>query len=75
MSALPTQVGGVPIRANPSVACGDSSPFRRALIAPTMPPLKGEVPVKRAVGFVRCMAAARIGTAERQKVVPGHCPV
>ena len=49
---------------NPSVSFGDSSPFRGALrwsddaspergamIAPCRPPLKGEVPVKQAVGF------------------------
>ena len=49
---------------NPSVACGDSSPFRGAMGAPgrlpfqgrcgrtDMPPLKGEVPAKRAEGFI-----------------------
>ena len=36
----------------PSVAFGDSSPFRRALIAPAVPPLKGEVPATQAVGFI-----------------------
>ena len=36
---------------NPSVVFGDSSPFRRAYSDASMPPLKGEVPAARAVGF------------------------
>ena len=37
---------------NPSVAFSGSSPFKGALIAPTVPPLKGEVPAAQAVGFI-----------------------
>ena len=46
-SARPAEGGS----GNPSVAFGDSSPFRRAYNDASMPPLKGEVPAARAVGF------------------------
>ena len=48
----PAVSGRRPSRPNPSVAFGDSSPFRDALIAPIVPPRKGEVPATWAVGFL-----------------------
>ena len=48
----PAVSGSRPSRPNPSVAFGDSSPFRDALIAPIVPPRKGEVPATWAVGFL-----------------------
>ena len=44
----PARVGN----ADPSVAFGDSSPFRSAIGCAVMPLLKGEVPAMQAVGFI-----------------------
>ena len=69
------------------VAFSDSSPFRRALIALNVPPLKGEMPATRTVGFRSAefgksgvcfpnscsvrRQQAGAGSACRQRVAPG----
>ena len=64
---------------NPSVTFGDSSPFRRACNKAPMPPLKGEVPAVRAVGFkqspqpLECGGWGRVlsGDSQRNRALPG----